>query len=77
MHSINSPEFFAAKRALCNNENIWDTSSNNCIYGYAEYSALSTTNLHLGNRDIIMTSPPKNETLDDGHFCDNDPYQLQ
>ena len=73
MYTINSTEFFSAKRALCNNTAIWDTHTNNCLYAYADYTIGGDTILHQGNKDTLMASSSTIPIKDDGHFCS---YQL-
>jgi hypothetical protein len=69
MHMINSLEFFSAKRALCNNQNIWDTSSNSCIYAYADYTVGNDPRLITKNLAIDPSMKTETTTLklqDDG-----------
>jgi hypothetical protein len=69
MHVVNSPGFFEAKRALCNNTNIWDTSSNSCLYAYANYTVGNDPRLITGDAAIDPTLKIATTTLklqDDG-----------
>jgi hypothetical protein len=54
---------------------IWDTASNSCITGFADYSSSEDTAFHMGNTNIAMTNGAIT-VRDDNHFCPQYATQL-
>jgi hypothetical protein len=71
------PQDLTKKRDICtgtytNFGGIWDTSTNRCLYGYADYTGGDTA-LYLGKANIVMDlgrTTTMTTIRDDGNFAD-------